>query len=73
MIAVSFGCVWVCLSVVFIVSCALYLLILGSCYTVYKRIVNIMSVHIKEQHTGGINTIPLKLATLLTFETLKWK
>ena len=26
-----------------------------------------------EQYTSGINTIPLKIATLLTFETLKWE
>ena len=31
------------------------------------------SVHRKKQHTRGNNTIPYKLATLVTFETLKWK
>ena len=31
------------------------------------------SVHRKKQHTRGNNTIPYKLATLMTFETLKWK
>ena len=31
------------------------------------------SVHRKEQDTSGINTIPQKIATLLTFETLKWE
>ena len=30
---------------------------LGSCYAEHKRIVN-ESVHRKEQHTSGINTIP---------------
>ena len=37
------------------------------------RIVNITkSVHRKKQHTCGNNTIPYKLATLMTFENLKW-
>ena len=31
------------------------------------------SVHQKEQHTSGINTISQKIATLLTFKTLKWE
>ena len=31
------------------------------------------SVHRKKQHRCGNNTIPYKLATLVTFETLKWK
>ena len=31
------------------------------------------SVHRKKQHTRGNNTIPYKLATSVTFETLKWK
>ena len=31
------------------------------------------SVHRKKHHTRGNNTIPYKLATLMTFETLKWK
>ena len=30
------------------------------------------SVHRKKQHTRGNNTIPYKLATLLTFKALKW-
>ena len=30
------------------------------------------SVHRKKQHTQGNNTIPYKLVTLMTFETLKW-
>ena len=33
-----------------------------------------MSVHRKKQHiTSGNNTIPYKLARLVTFESLKWK
>ena len=47
MTAVSFGCVWV----VFIVSYALHLLILGSCYTAHKRIVDIMKVYIKRNNS----------------------
>ena len=31
------------------------------------------SVHRKKQHTRGNNTITYKLASLMTFETLKWK
>ena len=31
------------------------------------------SLHRKKKHTRGNNTIPYKLATLVTFETLKWK
>ena len=31
------------------------------------------SVHRKKQHTCGNNTIPYKLARLVTFESLKWK
>ncbi len=31
------------------------------------------SVHPKKQHTRGNNTIPNKLACLVTFESLKWK
>ena len=30
-------------------------------------------VHRKEQRSCGINTLPLKIATLLTLETLKWE
>ena len=41
----------------------------------HKRIVTTYNenVHRKKQHTRGNNTIPYKLATLMTFETLKWK
>ena len=39
----------------------------------HKRIITNESVHRKKQHTRGNNTIPYKLATLVTFETLKWK
>ena len=42
----------------------------------HKRIVKCYrpneSVYRKKQHTRGNNTIPYKLATLMTFETLKW-
>ena len=38
---------WVCVWVVFIVSYALHLLILGNSYTAHKRIVDIMKVYIK--------------------------
>ena len=53
----------------------LHLLILGKCYAVHKRIVTISKtcVHRKNQLTRGNNTIPYKLPTLMTFETLKWK
>ena len=48
---------------------ALHLLILGSCYTAHRRIVNIMKVYLKKNNilVSGINTIPKKFATLLTF------
>ena len=41
----------------------------------HKRIITITKVYIaKKQHRrGNNNTIPYKLATLVTFETLKWK
>ena len=42
----------------FIVSYALHLLILGSCYPAYKYIVNNESVHQREQNTSGIKMIP---------------
>ena len=58
----------------FIVSYALHLLILGICYAVHINASSLYeSVHRKKQHTSEINTIPYKLETLLTFETLKWK
>ena len=82
---IAFGCpasrpVWVCGkgvdSVEVCVIAPLHLLILGKCYAVcpHKRIVTIHyneSVHRKKQHTGGHNTIPFKLASLVTFESLK--
>ena len=37
----------------------------------HQRIFGKESVHRKEQHTSGIKKIPLKIATLLTIETLK--
>ena len=45
-------CVCVCVGgwLVFIVSYALHLLILGSCYTAHKRIVNILKVCIKRNN-----------------------
>ena len=43
-------CGWVGGWVVFIVSYALHLLILGSCYTAHKGIVNIMKVYIKRNN-----------------------
>ena len=46
-------CVGVCVVCVcgwFCVSYALHLLILGSCYTAHKRIVNIMKVYIKRNN-----------------------
>ena len=48
MIAVSFGCVRVCVwgCVVFVVRDAHRVLILGSSYTAHKRIVNILKVYI---------------------------
>ena len=51
---------------VFIVSYMFRLLILGSCYTVHKRIGNIMKVYIKRNDS-------VKIATLLTFETFNWE
>ena len=40
----------------------------------HKRIVTINeSVHRKKHYTRGNNTIPYKLARLVTFESLKWK
>ena len=50
----------------------LHLLILGTCYAVHINGHN-ESVHRKKQHTRGNNMIPYKFATLMTFETLKWK
>ena len=51
-----YACVFVCVCVYvdlwlwFIVSYALHLLILGSYYTVHKRIANIMKVYIKRNN-----------------------
>ena len=39
----------------------------------HKRIVTMAKVYIAINHIHGNNMIPYKLATLLTFETLKWK
>ena len=47
---IAFGCVCVGGWVGFIVSYALQLLILGSCYTAHKRIVNIMKVYIERNN-----------------------
>ena len=68
MIAVSFGCVWL----VFIVSYALHLLIFGSCYTGLKRTVDVLKVYIKRNNIQ-VELIRFRIATLLTFETLKWE
>ena len=38
-----------------------------------KTSVTTSSIYKFKQHTRGHNTIPYKLATLMTFETLKWK
>ena len=51
-----------------------HLLILGKCYAVHITHLHYNeSVHRKKQHTPGNNTIPYKLASLMTFESLKWK
>ena len=40
----------------------------------HKRIVTITKVYIaRNKHTRGSNTIPYKLARLVTFESFKWK
>ena len=54
------------------VSYALLLLILGSCYTAHKCIVNIMKVYIKSNNIQVELIRFRKMATLLTFETMKW-
>ena len=53
----------------------LHLLILGQCYAVHINASSLYneSVHRKKQHTRGSNTIPYKLARLVTCESMKWK
>ncbi len=53
----------------------LHLLILGKCYAVHINASSLYneSVHRKKHYTCGNNTIPYKLARLVTFEILKWK
>ena len=53
----------------------LHLLILRKCYAVHINALSLLyeSVHRKKHYTRGNNTIPYKLARLVTFESLKWK
>ena len=53
--------------------CFIYLFWGSVTLSTYKHRHYNESVHRKKQHTHGNNTIPCKLATLVTFETLKWK
>ena len=60
--------------VFFIASYVLHLLILGSCYTAHKCIVNVMKVYIKRNNIQvELIRFRKKIATLLTFETFKWE
>ena len=57
-----------------LVIALLHLLILGKCYAVCINASHYNeSVHRKKHYTRGNNTIPYKLARLVTFESLKWK
>ena len=68
---IAVGCLWVSL---WLCGCVSFTYFGQLLRCPHKRIVNNNeSVHQKEQHTDGINTIPKKLAPLLTFETVKWK
>ena len=66
--------VWMCGFVVFIFSSALHLLIIGSCYTAHRKfLVNIMKVY-SDRNNIQVDLIRFhKIATLLTFEILKWE
>ena len=72
----GFGGVWVCGCVCLWVCgfVSLRCFIFGDVLRCpHKHIVTIAKVYIARNNTLGNNTIPYKLARLVTFESLKWK
>ena len=70
------GCVWIRRKFVSSQLRAASFIYFGKCYVVHINVKCYRpneSVYRKKQHTCGNNTIPYKLATLMTFETLKWR
>ncbi len=68
---ISVGCLWICLLVAFC-GCASFTYFGQLLRCPHKRIVNIMKVYIKRNNIQMELIRFRKLASLLTFETLKW-